>query len=202
MGRATAAVDRWVFATFAPERSLPAMNWLDWVLLILVAIAAVRGFMRGFILELCGLIGLVLGIWGAIHLNDRVAAWLGLDVANEVLSFLVTLGLIVALVHLLGLLLTKVLEAAQLELPNRLGGLLFGAVRKAFLLSVVLNVLLAWRAAPWGPSAGILEESILFRPLRAFAPAVLPDLAGSKWLAGALEELNGLEQRIDEQRAD
>ena len=178
------------------------MNWVDWVLLILVAIAAVRGFMRGFILELCGLIGLVLGIWGAIHLNDRVAMWFGLDPSNEAVSFLVTLVLIVALVHLIGVLLTKVLEAAQLELPNRLGGLLFGVVRKAFLLSVVLNVLLARHDASWAPSSKVLEGSVLFRPLRAFAPAVLPDLAGSKWLAGALEELNGLEQRVNEQRAD
>lgn len=178
------------------------MNWLDWVLLTLLGMAGVRGFMRGFVLELCGLIGLVLGLWGGIHLNDRVAAWLGLDPANEALSFLVTLVLIVALVHLLGLLLTKVLEAAQLELPNRLGGLIFGTVRKAFLLSVVLNVLLAQHDAAWAPSGQSLEGSVLFRPLRAFAPAVLPDLASTKWLARAKEELDRLQRAVEDRSAD
>lgn len=165
------------------------MNWLDWLLLGMIAMAAVRGFMRGLVLELCGLVALVVGIWGGIHLNDRVAVRLGLDPANEAVAFLVTLAAIVALVHLLGHLLTKLLEAAQLELPNRVGGLLFGALRSAFLLSVVLNVLLATHRAAWTPDAEVLDGSRLFRPLRALAPAVLPDLAASKWLAQALDEL-------------
>jgi uncharacterized membrane protein required for colicin V production len=63
------------------------MNWLDWLLLGMIAMAAVRGFMRGLVLEMCGLVALVVGIWGGIHLNDRVAVRLGLDPANEAVAW-------------------------------------------------------------------------------------------------------------------
>ena len=92
------------------------MNWIDWAIIGLLGFAAVRGFMRGFIVEVCSLVGLVLGIWGGIHLNDKVAQLLGMDPAKEALSFLATLAIIMLLVHLIGRMLTTAVDAAQLLL--------------------------------------------------------------------------------------
>ncbi len=165
------------------------MNWIDHVLLALIGFAAIRGFMKGFVREVCGLVGLVLGIWGAIHFNHKVAVWTGLGQQNEVVSFLITLIVIVIALHVLGIALTKALDVAQLSIPNKLGGLLFGAVRKAFLLSVVLNVLLAKHQRGWSPSLDAQQDSILFEPIRAIAPAVLPALGESEWLRKALQDI-------------
>ena len=165
------------------------MNWVDYVLLALLGFAAVRGFMKGLVREVCALIGLVLGIWGAIHFNHDVAAWLGLQQQNEAVSFMITLVLIVLVLHFIGIALTKVIDVAQLSIPNQLGGLVFGAVRKAFLLSVVLNVLFAKHDSAWAPSLEVQKESVLFGPLRAFAPMVIPALGETKWVKKALDEL-------------
>ncbi len=165
------------------------MNWIDYVLLALIGFAAVRGFMRGFIIELCGLLGLVLGIWGAIHFNGHVAQWLGLGTDKEAVAFLLTVVLILVLVHLLGRMLTTVVDIAQLSLPNKVAGTLFGALRKAFVLSVVLNVFYAKHQSAWAPSLKVQQESVLFEPLRAFAPAVIPALGETKWVKRAIDQV-------------
>ena len=142
------------------------MNWLDYALLLSVGLAAMRGFMTGFILELCGVVGLVLGVWGAIHVNGRVALWFGLEERHEALSFLVTVLLILVALHVLGVALTKLVDAAQLGLPNKLGGALLGSLRAAFLLSVFLNILLAKQDSGWVPPLETMRNSVLIPPLR------------------------------------
>lgn len=164
------------------------MNWIDYVLLGLLGLAAVQGFMKGFVREFCGLIGLALGIWLAVHLGDKIAGWVGMEGTNKAVAFLAVVIAVVVLLHLVGWLLTKVLDAAQMGLPNKLGGALLGAVRQAFLLSVVLNVLFVKQGSAWAPSAATQADSAVSAPLRAFAPAIVPALRESKWLKDALRE--------------
>ncbi len=174
--------------TFRPAADT-IMNWIDYAIIALVLFAAVHGFMRGFIIEVCGLLGLVLGIWGAIHFNDRVAQWLGLGTDRETISFLITVIIILVLVNLLGRALTKVIDIAQLSLPNKVAGTLFGAVRKVFVLSVVLNILFAKHDSAWAPSLEAQRRSVLFEPLRAVAPAIIPALGRTKWVKKAIEDV-------------
>lgn len=167
--------------------TLAVMNWLDWILLVLLAGAAVRGFFRGFVVELASLLALVLGIWAASHYNARVAAWLGLDPRQEVVSFLVTFIGVLVLVHLLARVVTKAMDLAQLGLPNKVAGLLFGALRAAFVLSVALNILMARAEVSGIVSRGALEGSVLYAPLRAFAPMVVPALGDTRWVRNVVE---------------
>lgn len=165
------------------------MNWLDLLLLILLGTAAVKGFFRGFIVEVCSLLGLVLGIWAGVHLNAQAAEWIGLDLDQEIISFLVVLAAVLVGMHVLGRALTKVIDVAQLSLPNKLAGVLFGGLRAAFVLSVIMNLALALAKhyERFAPSETTLKGSSLFEPLRAFAPAVLPALEDTKWLQRALD---------------
>lgn len=165
------------------------MNWIDCSLLAILCFAALRGFTRGFILELCGLIGLVLGIWGAIHFHHRLASWLGIQDRHEAISFLIAVLVILVAVHFLGVALTKVIEAAELSLPNKLGGTLLGAVRTAFTLSVLLNVLAAGSGRGLTPLTGPLQNAALAPALRSFAPAIIPELGETKWVKKAIKAL-------------
>lgn len=163
------------------------MNWLDWVLLALLAAAAVRGFFRGFVVELASLVALVLGIWAASRYNAAVAAWIGLDPRHEVISFLATfIGVLVA-IHLLAKLITKALDLAQLGLPNKVAGLLFGALRAAFVLSVMLNILMARAEVSDLVPRTTLGHSVLYPPLRGLAPLLVPALGDTRWVKEALE---------------
>ena len=76
------------------------MNWLDWLLLGILAWAAIQGFQRGFIIELASLVALVAGIWAAVHFSDRFAAAVGIDAENTALAFLLTLGVLMLIVTL------------------------------------------------------------------------------------------------------
>lgn len=163
------------------------MNWLDWTLLVLLAAAAVRGFFRGFVVELASLVALVLGIWAASHYNARVAAWLGLEAQQEVVSFIVTFIGVLVLVHLLARVVTKAMDLAQLGLPNKVAGLFFGALRASFMLSVALNLLMARAEVSGIVSRGTLEGSVLYAPLRAFAPMVVPALGDTRWVRDVME---------------
>lgn len=165
------------------------MNWLDLILIIILGIAAVRGFFRGFIIEACSLLGLVVGIWAGVHLNTRAAQWIGLDPGQEVLSFIIVFLAVLIGAHLIGKALTKVIDIAQLSLPNKLAGVVFGIVRSAFVLSVLLNILFAKEAAAWTPKQVPREGSALYEPLRAFAPMILPALGETKWVKRAVEEM-------------
>jgi membrane protein required for colicin V production len=175
------------------------MNWLDWVLLALLAFAAVQGFLHGFVRELASLVAWVAGIWAGIHLNDRVAAWFGLDPGQEAVSFLVTFLLVLAAVNLLGRALTTAIDVAQLSLPNKVAGVAFAVVRKAFVLSVLLNILFAKEEASWTPDRRTREGSVLYAPVRAFAPLLVPALGGTKWVKKALERV---EKEVQEATAD
>ncbi len=171
------------------------MNWLDWLLVVLLATAVVQGFLHGFVRELAGLVAWVAGIWAGTHLNDRTAAWLGLDPAQEVLSFVVTFLLVLLVVHLLGRALTAAIDAAQLGLPNKAAGAVFALVRKAFVLSVLLNLVAAWPAASGRPVRDALEGSALAGTLRPFAPLLVPALGEAKWLRQTME---AVEERVRE----
>ncbi len=165
------------------------MNWLDWTLLALLAMAAVRGFFRGFVVELASLAGIIIGIWAASGYNARVAAWVGLDTGSEAVSFLITFIAVLILVHLLAKVITKAMDLAMLGLPNKVAGTVFGVLRSAFILSVVLN-LLASRAETTGMvPQETLDGCKLYRPLRSFAPFIVPALGESRWVQEAVDAM-------------
>jgi membrane protein required for colicin V production len=163
------------------------MNGLDWTLIALVGFAAVRGFFRGFVVEVTSLVAVILGIWIAARYNARVAAWIGLDTHHEVISFISTFIGVLIMVHLLAKVITKAMDMAMLGLPNKVAGTLFGALRAAFILSVALNILMARAEVSGMVSRQTLDGSKIYRPLRAFAPFVIPALGDSRWVQEAID---------------
>jgi membrane protein required for colicin V production len=164
------------------------MDWLDWVLLLAVGAAAIRGFFRGFVVEVCTLLAWMLGIWAAIHLSGRVGAWAGLGADRQMLAFGITFLIVLVGVHFLARAITKAIDLAQLSLPNKVMGVVFGAVRSAFVLSVVLNVLHASPAAS-GKLDEASEGSALYGPVRSFAPLIIPALKQTKWVDRLMDDV-------------
>lgn len=176
------------------------MNWLDWTLLVLLAAAAIRGFFRGFVVEIASLVAVILGIWVASRYNTHVATWVGMDAQHEVISFVVTFIGVLILVHLLAKVLTKVMDMAMLGLPNKVAGTLFGALRAAFVLSVVLNILMARVEVSGLVSQQTLDDSELYRPLRGFAPFIVPALGDSRWVQDAIDAMKN--RSAEEERTE
>ena len=49
------------------------MNWLDYTILGFIAIFVYRGFRKGFITRVLGLVGVIFGIWLGVKHNLKVA---------------------------------------------------------------------------------------------------------------------------------
>ena len=158
------------------------METLDIILLLPLAWGAYRGFRNGFIIELCTLAALILGIWGAIHFSDWVAEYLvqNIDIERKYLpmtSFAITfLGIVIG-INLLAKLLTTLLKAVALNGINRLVGVAIGVLNWSFLLSVLLFL---WRPVQEGrwtwSSRAAREASLPFELLANLATTFFPDL--------------------------
>lgn len=119
------------------------MSLLDILLWAVLLGFAAKGFMKGFVREVCSLLGLVTGGWAAFTYYQAAGAFLGNlihlppRVASAV-AFLCILLAIGLLFFLVGHLLTVILKIALLGGVNRVGGIIFGLLQGALLLSIVL----------------------------------------------------------------
>ena len=157
------------------------MNFIDIVLGILLLLAAIRGFNKGLVAEVASLAALILGIWGAIrfsHLTgDQLENLFNLQSKYMgLISFFVTFVLIVIAVHIIGNVVDKLITTLSLGFINRLAGVLFGVLKTALILSVVLIVF-----DEVDENVSILPpekkaESQIYEPLKNLVPTVFPFL--------------------------
>jgi membrane protein required for colicin V production len=155
------------------------MNWIDLVIVVILIVSMVTGFINGLIREAASLAALILGIWGAIKFSGFTAEKMYdfFDMTGQyvgIIAFLVTFGIIVVLIHFVGLLADKLADAANLSFVNRLLGIAFGLFKSVLILSVffvILNAIDARR--PFLPKQ-TLEGSALYNPISDIAPAIFP----------------------------
>ena len=153
------------------------MNTLDLILGILLLIGLVRGFFRGFLVELAGLIALVAGIYAAIYFSDGTLSFLKTFLDWEprylkVLAFALTFLVVVIAISLLARLLTKVMDLMALGIVNKLLGGIFGLVKMAFIVSVFFMFVNQSVSVNIGQETK--ENSLLYPTIEMIAPLLLP----------------------------
>lgn len=155
------------------------MNYIDIILGILLILSAIGGFRKGLIVELASLAALILGIWGAVEFSYITSGFL-IENFNwkwdhlNIVSFIITFAVIVILVHIVGNTVTKLVETVMLGFVNKLAGLVFGILRAALILSIILMVF-----DKIDEDVNILpdkakEESQMYEPIRNLAPSIFP----------------------------
>lgn len=155
------------------------MNWLDAIIVVILILSLVTGFINGLVKEVASLAALILGIWGAIKFSTFTAAKLYdyFDMTGRyvgVIAFLITFGIIVVLIHFVGILADKIVNAAALGFINRILGIVFGLLKTVLIMSVFFVVLNAIDVRkPFLPKKTI-EESKFYNPISDIAPAIFP----------------------------
>lgn len=169
---------RTIFHTFISSKDA-GMNYIDIIIILVLGFAMVRGFTNGLVKEVASLAALILGVWGAIKFSTLTAEKL-YDYFNlsgkyiGLISFLITFGIIVILIHFVGLLVDKLMEAVALGFINRLLGIAFGLLKSVIIMSVFFVVLNAIdERRPFLPKEKI-EQSMLYNPISDIAPAIFP----------------------------
>lgn len=119
------------------------MNWVDIIILIVLAIGLVKGLANGFVRGLFGLAALVLGIMIAAAHYEQVTEVLfsRLEVGAQgqaILGFLLVFVIVLILVSVVGRILSKALKLASLGWLDRLAGGILGVVMACVFTGVLL----------------------------------------------------------------
>ncbi len=159
---------------------------LDIIIALPLVWGIYKGFKKGLIIELTTLAALLTGIYGAIRFSDRAAVllreeWAIDDTYLPILSFAVTFILIVILVNLIGRMLEKVVDMVALGFINKMAGGVFRALKVSLILSVLFTMLQSldedWGIIP----PEVKESSVLYSPLSALAPVIVPAIKDNEW---------------------
>jgi membrane protein required for colicin V production len=155
------------------------MSTIDIILGIFLLYFAFKGFTNGLIISIATLVGLVAGCYAASHFSEFTADWLqqdmGLKSSNiRLIAYVVTFVIVIVLIFLLGRFMTGVVKTAGLGIVNRLAGTIFG-IAKGLLIASFLILMFA-RIDPKGSlvTADQKKKSVLYKPVSAVAPAVIP----------------------------
>ena len=121
------------------------MNTLDIIIVVCLGYGLIRGLIRGFILEIAGVIALFIGSFGAFIFTFSFADFLKhyIELNPKIIhgiSFLLLFAGIVYGISLLAKMITKTLQIAYLGLFNRFAGGLFGFIKWSVILSAIILV--------------------------------------------------------------
>ncbi|MAM23236.1 MAG: colicin V production protein [Croceibacter sp.] len=157
------------------------MNFIDIILGIFLLLGLVRGFMKGFFVELASLVALIAGIFGAIHFSYYASSFIAEHVDWEenyinLAAFAITFIIIIVIISLAGKLLTKLANIIALGILNKLLGGAFGVIKMAFLASVIILFFEAVNSNNSLIEQEKLDSSVLYAQVSKIAPLVLPSI--------------------------
>jgi membrane protein required for colicin V production len=125
------------------------MNLFDWFLITIVAYSIVMAFLRGIILELFTLGGLITGIliasWNYYYVARYLERIIASPPAAQILAFLLIVVGIMILSTLLGKALNSTAHAVGLGFFDRLLGAVFGFARGCLFSIAILMAVAAFR---------------------------------------------------------
>lgn len=149
-------------------------KWIDLVVLVFIAIGLLKGFKKGLIRELFGLVGAILAIIIAYHSYQGVALLLLENYPlstwqAQTISFIVLILGISLLGALLGYVWSKAVSLTAFAILDHIGGAAFGVVK----VGVVLIILLIFFGAiNVGTINIMLDESTVVQQIGVLLPLV------------------------------
>lgn len=155
------------------------MTTIDIVVLVVLGAGAVAGFVKGFLKQLAGLLGLVAGMLIAKALYATVAERFFLPLTDSLtmaqgIAFVVIWVAVPLAFLLVAMLLTKAMEAVALGWLNRLLGAGLGLLKSALLVSLFICVVEYVDTGNALFKKTKKQESVLYYPMEKFAGVFLP----------------------------
>lgn len=149
------------------------MNSLDIVFFVPIAFAFIRGFRKGFIIEIATFIGFVLGLIVTIKMANIMVQWMSGVFPHSrwlpLMGYLLTFILTFLLVLWAGKIIEGWIDLAKLGLLNKLAGAALGILKTCLLLSMVLWLADRVNAIP----DHVKKESLLYSVLDGFGPKAI-----------------------------
>lgn len=155
------------------------MNPLDLLFTIPILYALYRGFIVGFIMEICTLLAVLVGIYAGIHFSDGTATalknlWDWDSHYMPLISFIITFLVVGACIFFGGRALQKLVGIAKLSPLNKLLGMLVSVIKMSYILSVLCVFIEAMNEKTNLIAQETLEESILYSPIKTVTERTIP----------------------------
>jgi membrane protein required for colicin V production len=132
------------------------MTGLDIIVLLVVGVAAVGGFMRGFVQEVLSLAAWILAIFAIRYLHTDLTAFLasyvGTPTTAALLAFVLLLLIPYAAMKLIAGRLGKASRNSIIGPFDRVLGFGFGAVKGVIMAVIAFSVLVLGYDTVWGPT--------------------------------------------------
>ncbi|MEG0795878.1 MAG: CvpA family protein [Odoribacter sp.] len=153
------------------------MNYIDIIIGLFLLFGAFRGFMKGFIVEVATLVGLVLGVFIAVKYSSYTEGILRdfLNISSRYLSYIalgVTFVVVAIVAYLLGKIFTKVADMVAMGIANKLLGTLFGMAKYFVIACVILMLVDALNDKFSFLCEETRQKSLLFYPFLNFAEKI------------------------------
>jgi membrane protein required for colicin V production len=151
------------------------VNWLDIVLIAVLALATFLGFRRGIIAMVFPIVGLIIGVVLAGHYYGTVGGWLPID--NQQHAGWAGYAIIIVVVLIVSVILASVLRRfirlVLLGWVDRLGGAILGLAVGSLFCAAVLAA-----CVKFGLGSGFVDGSGIATLMLDWLPAVLVLLPG------------------------
>jgi membrane protein required for colicin V production len=163
------------------------MGMIDIVLGVLLALGIFKGIKNGLIVEFASLISFFAGIYIAVKFSNVVGAFIGDSKTAKVFAFILTFILVVVGIFFLAKILSKVASALFLGILNRIGGAVFGVLKTALILGVILSLFQKINLNDALISKETQENSLFFNPILKTSEYMLPVL--TEWFLTLKEKV-------------
>lgn len=157
------------------------MNSIDIAIIILLLWGAINGFIKGFVIQSLTLVALVLGVWAGATFYESMGNYLANAFSvsvklMQVISFtLIFIAVLIGMFYL-SKLLTNVLGKSVLGRLNRIGGVIFGIAKMAFIASIFIVIIHKFDRNHKLLTEESTSGSKLYAPVSKIAPAIFPHL--------------------------
>ena len=163
------------------------MSYIDIFLGVLLGYGIFKGIKNGLIVEFASLVSFFVGIYIAVKFSSVVGSFIGDSKSSKVLAFVVTFILVLVGVHLLAKVFSKIASALFLGLINTIGGGIFGGLKTALILGVILSLFQKVNINDTIISKETQESSLFFNPILKTSEFMLPVL--SEWFVNLKKQM-------------
>lgn len=150
------------------------MWWFDFIVVLVLVFAIIKGYLTGFILQIAYLAGLLLAAIFAGQLAERIMPHLQFESLSihvtKPITYILAFALITTAIVAIGKLLTETLKAIKLNLPNRLAGSLFSTIKYLLIISLLINVFSLFKEEKTESNT----DSITYLYIKKIVPAIIP----------------------------
>lgn len=151
---------------------------LDIILVLVLVLAAWRGWRQGITVQVFSIAALLLGVWLAFRFASRAGGWIGLPDTPPAAGFALILIAVILLMWLIGRLTRGLFRLSGLKVLDSVGGIVLSVVKTVLILALLAGMFSSlnrsWKMVE--PSA--LAGTCVYPRLEAVSAAVFPYIAG------------------------